>query len=116
MPGFQVGETCYPTAKAAGEAIASNAVGTLVTHNGKVHSVQITQVTDTVIGYRLDPIGGPAFLDHPTNFQAQPCNLMSLGDGLQIGWMVAAAWIAVFCVLFITKALRGETDGSYGSS
>lgn len=42
--------------------------------------------------------------------------VLSVEDGVTLGWLVGSAFIAVFCVKFIVRALRGESGGDYGKS
>lgn len=113
---FQVGTTCYSTALEAAQSVASAQVGSIVSQAGTAFSVSVQAVADDSISYVLSPLtGGSSFL-HVAPFTGQPCNLLQVSDGLQMGWLVAGAWIAAYCVMFIARALRGETDGNYGNS
>lgn len=95
---------------------ASSQVGALVNHSGVLYSVNVSSATENSITYTLSPAFGGRAVIHRAPFTAQPCNMLQLSDGLQIGWMVAAAWIAAYATLFIAKALRGETGNEYGNS
>lgn len=39
----------------------------------------------------------------------------STEDGVTMGWLVAACFVAAFGIKFLARALRGETGGDYGS-
>lgn len=111
---FQVGSACYGTALEAAQVAASSQIGSLV--GGAPYSVSVSSVTADAITFVLSPIGGGAAITHVAPFAAQPCNMLQLADGVQMGWLVAGAWIGAFALLFIAKALRGETGNDYGNT
>lgn len=111
MP-FQVGSACYPTAQQAAQASASAQVGAVVVHGGSAFVVDVGGVADTSIAYRLHPVAGGNPIQITAPYLPQPCNLLQLQDGLQMGWMVAAAWLATYSIMFLTRALRGEGDSN----
>jgi len=113
---YQVDAACYASALEAAQVSASKSVGSVVQHGSVSYIVDASSVSGSSITYSLYPIGGGASLVTVSPYTAQPCNMLQLSDGLEIGWMVGAAWIAAFAVLFITRALRGETVGNYGNS
>lgn len=39
----------------------------------------------------------------------------SVADGVEMGWLVAACFVAAFSIKFLARGLRGETGGDYGS-
>ncbi|GKT19023.1 hypothetical protein AVHY2522_20980 [Acidovorax sp. SUPP2522] len=105
---FQVGTACYPTSKQAAEASASAQVGAVVSHGGTAYVMDIGGVADASITYRLQPVAGGTPIQIVSTYTAQPCGFLQLQDGLVMGWMVAAAWIATYSVMFLARALRGE--------
>jgi len=113
---FQVGSACYGTAQAAAQSQASAQVGAIVQHGQAAYVVGVSDTSDTSITYVLAPIGGGTSITTIVPYTAQPCNLLTMEDGLQLGWAVAACFLAVFAVLFISRGLRGETGGDYGNT
>lgn len=113
---YQVGSTCYGTMTEAAQAQASAAIGAIVTQGGNAHSVSTTTIDDTSITYVLTPAAGGTPITHVAPYTAQPCNMLQLSDGIQLGWMVGGVWIATYCVMFIARALRGETGENYGNT
>lgn len=110
---YQVGSACYPTAEAAAAASASSSVGSVVTHGGAAYVVGVDGVTSDSITYGLQPVGGGVPLQVVAVYNAQPCGLLTAADGITLGWMVAAAWIAVYAVKFIAAALfKGDELGN----
>jgi len=90
---FQVGQACYPTEASAASASASQAVGSIVSRGGDSYSVSVPSVSGTSITYTLTPLGGGSSITTVAPYTPQPCQMLSLGDGLQLGWMIAAAWL-----------------------
>ena len=113
---YQVGSACYDTAQAAAQAVASGHVGTLVAHSGAAYSVSVAGISESSISYTLSPVAGGAAITHVAPFMAQPCNLLQASDGIALGWLVAAAWIGTYALLFLSRSLRGETGGNYGNA
>jgi hypothetical protein len=111
---FQVGSACYGTEVQAAQAQASASVGSIV--GVSPHSVSVSSVAADSITYVLSPVGGGTPITHVAPFTPQPCNLLQAEDGLAIGWMVAGAWIGAWALLFLARALRGETGESYGNA
>lgn len=112
---FQVGSACYASAAAANSATASAQAGAVVIHGGQARIVTVTAVDGESITYAFTGLDG-SMLAQTVQNTPQPCGLLTAEDGLQIGWMVAACWIAVYAVLFIARALRGETESNYGNA
>ena len=113
---YQVGSTCYATAIEAGQAQASTMVGAIVGQGSVAHTVSTSTIDATSITYVLSPVGGGTPITHVAPFTPQPCNMLQLEDGLTIGWLIAAAWIGAFCLMFLARALRGETGSDYGNT
>jgi len=112
---FQVGAACYSSATAANSATASANAGAVVTHSGTARIVTVTAVDDGSITYTFTALDGSSVVQVVPSIP-QPCGLLTAADGLQIGWLVASAWIAAYAVMFIARALRGETQGNYGNT
>lgn len=113
---YQVNQACYPSALSAAQATASSQIGSVVSHGSQLYAVDVSSVTGTSITYSFLPLGGGAAVTLAVPYSAQECQLLDLGDGLQLGWMVAAVWLAAFGVMFMARALRGETGDNYGNS
>lgn len=99
----QAGAHCYSTASAAAAAVASGEAGQVVPGGSVVYVVDAS-ASGASITYTLSPVGGgsPVTLDYTPTFPE--CQLLDWSDGLQLGWLVAAAWLAVAAVLFLRKA------------
>lgn len=113
---FQVGAACYPTEVAAAEAAASSQVGSIVNHSAAAYVVGVSNVTATAITYQFEPVGGGSPIALVSPFQPQPCNLLTLEDGLLMGWLMVGVWVGVYAVMHIARVLRGETGDSYGNA
>ncbi|MCD2514569.1 hypothetical protein [Comamonas endophytica] len=113
---YQVGNACYSTAQQAAHASASSQAGAVISRGQQTYVVNVVLVEEDTIHYRLEPIGAGVPLMAPIPYNAQPCNLLQAEDGLTIGWMIAAAWIGAYALLFIARVLRGETGENYGNS
>jgi hypothetical protein len=113
---YQVGSACYPSAIAAAQAVASSQIGSIVNHESGAYVVGINSVTGTAINYSLNPVAGGSSFSVNASFAPQPCNLLTWEDGLSVGWMIGAVWIATYAVIFMARAFRGETGGDYGNA
>lgn len=113
---FQVGSACYSTPTAALSATVSAQAGTVVVDGGVAKVLTVAAVGDSSVTYTLTPLSGGASTSAVVSITPQPCGLLTAADGLQLGWMVAGAWIAVYALLFITRAFRGETVDNYGNA
>lgn len=113
---YQVGFICYPTTLAAAQAAASASVGSVVNHGGAAYVVGVDSVTVTTINYSFEPVAGGSPISLSVPFDAQPCNLLTMDDGIHIAWLLIAAWASTYAVMHIAKALRGETGGGYGDA
>lgn len=110
---FQVGSACYPSELAAAAASASSMVGAVVSHAGSAYTVDVSGVTASSVSYTFTPISGGVALVLVAPYTPQPCGLMGAADAVQMGWLVGAAWIAVYCVKFIAGVVRDmANDGS----
>lgn len=113
---YQVGTACYPTPEAAASVSASASLGAIVHRGGDAYSVDASSVNETSITYTLTPITGGAPITTTVPYTAQPCQLLTMQDGLQMGWGVAAAWIGVYALMFLSRAFRGDTESTYGNT
>jgi len=115
---FQVGSACYDTATQAAQASASSHVGAVVVLGPTAYEVDVSASSDTSITYVLNPIGGGTSVTSVTSYTAQPCNLMTVDDGLQLSWLVVGAWAAAFACVLIVRTLRGMLHGgdNYGNA
>lgn len=104
---FQVDQACYGTEQQAAQASAAKAIGAVVQHAGAAYVVDVSAVSGTSITYQLYPVAGGAAITVQTPYTAQPCGLLGIDDGLQLGWGVGAAWLGAFAILFLTRGLRG---------
>lgn len=107
---FQVGAACYPSAMQAAQASASAQVGSVVVHGGTAYVIDVAGAADASITYQFQPLAGGQPLQMVSAYTAQPCNMLQLEDGLQMGWLVAAAWVGVYALLFIGRAIKGDTQ------
>lgn len=109
---YQVGTACYATATQAAQAAASAQVGAVTQHASTSYFINAASVDATSITYTLTPVGGGTALTVTAPFTAQPCGLLTFQDGMQMGWLIAAAWIATFAVVTLRHAVSGWGDQS----
>lgn len=112
---YQVGSACYSSAAAANSATASVQSGAVVSQSGTVRIVTVLSVNDSSITYSFTGLDG-SVVSQTVQHIPQPCGLLTAADGLQIGWLIVGAWLAVYAVMFIARALRGETETNYGNT
>lgn len=113
---WQVNGVCYPTELAAAHATAALNNGSMYSTSAGVVEVMAANVTDVSIQYVLRNVSNSTQVQRTLILNPQPCELLTVADGIQLGWMVGAAWIGVYALLFLTRAFRGETESNYGNS
>lgn len=113
---YQVDSACYPTIDSAAQVSASKVVGSIVNLGTTPHVVGVGSISGQLVTYTYTPVGGGAVVNSQFTYTAQPCGLLDASDALAMGWGVITAWIAAYALLFITRALRGETGGDYGNA
>jgi len=113
---YQIDNACYDTALQAAQVAASSEVGSIVVLGSTAYVVNAPTITATSITYQLNQIGGPGTISSSNAFTAVPCQLLTVEDGLSMGWLVGSVWVAVFALLFITRGLRISEESSYGNA
>lgn len=113
---YQVGSVCYQSTLEAAQASASSQIGAVLAVGGVPYTVTVPEVTGEAITYALREVGGVGVITSTYAYTAQPCGLPNVVDGVELGWLVGSVWIAVFALMFLTKALRGETGPEYGNA
>lgn len=114
---WQVGNYCVETELQAAQATAAANNGVMFSTSAGVVEVMVGNVTETSIQYILRNVSANSQVNRTVIFSAQECQLLTVTDGIQMGWLVGAVWLAAFCLMFLTRALRGdERESSYGNS
>jgi hypothetical protein len=107
---YQVGSACYDTALMASQASASSQVGAVVVHGTTSYVVNASSSDGASITYALAPVSGGASLTVVSPYTAQPCNMLTHQDGLQLGWLVAGVWVAAWAIKFMVIAVKDWGD------
>jgi len=113
---YQVGSACYGTQQQAASAAASVDLGRIVLRAGDSYTADVLSTSDTLVSWRFKSTTDGHYEYSYAPYTAQPCGLLGVSDGIAIGWMIAAAWIGTYCLLFLARTLRGESESSYGNS
>jgi hypothetical protein len=116
MAYTQVGDTCYPSELAANNAIASSQIGRIVQVGTASYVVDSTSQTATQITYQLRHVASTAVINKTSVVTPVACQALTAGDALEMSWLIVAAWVGVFALMFITRALRGSPESTYGTS
>jgi hypothetical protein len=116
MASYQVGSACYGSPTQAAQVAASSVGGSVINEGGRSFFVSVGPVTDTSISYVLTSVDKSISYTSVQPYTAQPCAMLGAVDGITLGWMVVAPWIAAYCLMFLTRAFRGETGGNYGNA
>lgn len=117
MAYAQVGDTCYPSELSANQAIASSQVGKLVQVGTASYVVDATSITATNITYTLRNVASTATIVKTSAVTPIPCQAMNALDAGALAWKIAAVWIAVYAIMFITRSLRGtDQESTYGTA
>lgn len=100
---YQVGFACFDSVGAAAHAIAAGQTGKVVPAGSVVYVVDAA-ASDASITYTLrDIAGATADVVSIQSLSIPPCELLTAGDAVSMGWGVLAAWIAAFALLSIRK-------------
>lgn len=118
---YQVDQACYETTVQAAEASVSKFNGMLMESGSSIYAMDVTAISQVSAGlanitWAGKNINNGATMSRVVSYHAQPCNLMTSSDALAMGWLVVAAWAAVYGVMFLTRALKGESGGDYGNA
>ena len=117
MAYTQVGNTCYPSEISANQAIAASQIGKITQVGTASYVVDSSTQTATAITYVLRNVNSTATITKVSTVTPIPCQALTAGDAGSMAWMVVAAWIAVYSIMFLTRALRGESqESNYGTS
>ena len=110
--GWQVGSACYGSPLAANQAAASGNLGAVVSHGGSVYVTSVAGVDANGVTYAFTPLAGGSVVSMTVAMQPQPCGLMTVEDGAQMGALVSLVWAATWAVVFIARAIREASNGS----
>lgn len=114
---FQVGNTCYETQQQAAQSVASTVGGTVVVVGPDVFVVSVNAVTSNTIAYDFNRVNGDGQMQILAPYTAQPCNMLSAADGIEVGWTIAAIWLGVYAILFLSRAfVNKHKDDDYGNT
>lgn len=118
MAYAQVGDTCYPSELSANQAIAAGEIGKVVQIGTASYVVNSSTQTSTSITYVLQNVSSTATVTKTATITPIPCQALTAVDGGSMAWMVVAAWVAAYALLFITRSLRGDSPEvtQYGTS
>jgi hypothetical protein len=103
---WQVDGACYPTQQQAVQAAAGAEVGKVVTIGTVSYVVDVTATTATSATYVLRRFSGTPDITKVTTLNVQPCGLMTWQDGVQVGWLLIAAWAAAYGVRYLATAFK----------
>lgn len=108
---YQVGSICYESLLAANQASVSGQAGSIVLIGGQSQVLSILSVDGSSVTYGFTPLEGGATTSQSVAIFPQPCNLLTAADGLEVAWMIGAAWLSVYALMFIANYLKRETFG-----
>lgn len=117
MAYTQVGDTCYPSELAANQAIAASQIGKITQVGTASYVVDSSTQTASAITYILRNVNSNAAITKTSTVTPIPCQALTAGDAGSMAWMVVSAWVAVYALMFLTRAFRGEPqESNYGTS
>ena len=108
---YQYGNSCYQTPSAANQIAASAQSGTVVVIGGQSYVLAYSSVTDSTITYLYSPAAGGPTISQTITVIPPPCALLTAADAVDIGWLIAAAWIGVYAIKYLANHLQSEVDG-----
>jgi hypothetical protein len=101
--GYQVGSTCYLTVADAAVAASSSVTGSVALVAGSSAVIDIASVADNSVTYRVSPLNGSAASSLVVPLNIQPCVLPGASEAVQVGWLIAACWIAVYGLTMLSR-------------
>jgi hypothetical protein len=116
MAYTQVGDTCYPSELAANQAIASGQIGNIVAVGNNSYVVDSSTQDANSITYVLQRVNSTAVITKTATITPVPCQALTAEDAGSMAWMVVAAWIGVYGIMFLTRPFRDSKGDSYGSA
>lgn len=106
MASFQVGQSCYSSALAAVQAIASGQSGAVVVVGTSSYVVDVVGTSDTSMTLNFSDVGSPASFVKVVPVTPLPCGLLDTADGLILAWGIATAWLVTAAVLFLRRGIH----------
>ncbi len=112
MPGYQVGETCYPSAGAAAAAFVAQQPWTVQTIGSSCTGVARIGISGTdaapVLNYSWTRLSGSCTVPATTSlsYVPQACRLVQMDDAATMSWAVVLAWVCVFAVKQLIRIVR----------
>lgn len=108
---YQYGNSCYQTPSAANQIAASSQTGSVVVIGGQPYVLAASGVTDSTITYTYSPAAGGATIAQTVTVIPLPCVMLTAADAVDIGWLIAAAWIGVYAIKYLANHLQSEVNG-----
>lgn len=103
---YQAGAACYSSVEAAALASASSQIGQIV--DGKF----IQGVTYNTGSLKYTVTDGAAITEYAFPVSFPECQLMTASDGLQLSWLVVAAWAVAFGFKALARTVWGVGGGN----
>lgn len=101
---YQFDGVCYPDPDSTLSAMAAGLSGGVVDVGGVPYALDVTPSAGNLLysGVRLDNTGT---FTKTVTVTLQPCQLLTLQDGLQLSWMVIGIWAVVFALLMLRRGV-----------
>lgn len=109
---FQHDGICYKLASTVNQLIGAEQAGTVVMISSKSYIISLASFSDNSITYRYSPTSGGAAITQVVDNHPPGCQLLTSADALQIAWLIAGAWIAVYAITFITRYIKNDILGA----
>lgn len=103
---YQYNANCYSDQLSAVRAIASDNVGRVIAIGTASYSMDVQSITSSSITYKMQDLNSSAIIVKTVSINPVDCQLFDTGDGLMIGWGIAAAWLVTYAVIFLRKGLH----------
>lgn len=109
---FQHNATCYPLASTVNQLIGAGQAGSVVVIGGQSYVLAVSGVTDTSITYDYAPASGGAHVFQTVQISPPACQLVTAADALQVAWLIAGVWLAVYAITFISGYIKNDILGA----
>lgn len=103
---------CYSTPLEATTALAASYVGQVHQIGGTAHYVISTNPGEYGIVVTYQPANSGSNFTQWQSVNPPECQLMTGADGLELGWLIAGAWLLTYSISFLARYLWREMHPS----
>lgn len=115
MP-YQTDNSCVETAFEAVQYFAAKQEGSIVQIGTSQYVVSAINTSDTTVTYKFTDVGSTASITKTISVNSLPCTKLTVADGIQLSWLVVAAWVSSYAIKLIAKSVQLHLNGASNDS